>query len=620
MKNFQKLTSVLFLWGILSYTTVYAQKTIRITDFGARPDSWNNVTPAIKKALEACRGQENITLDFPKGRYDLWPSYSENEPGVTIGFDIKDLKNVTIEGNGSELVYHGRMQIARISACENINFQNFSVDWDRPYISQAEIVQATDNYLDVRIDKMQYPYFIENGKIMFTGEGWKLPVMQSYNNLYDKDRKEIVPLTWDNALKNIFAQPAEERGDGIVRFRGTPDMKPEPGTFVALYHVTYYTNGIQISRCKDVLLKNVTIYHALSNAVHGELSENITMDNTSVTVNEAKGRVFSSVADASHFTNCKGVIKVINCAHTGQADDFINVRGCNMVIQEIIDSKTVQVKPRDGRYTLVGDEMWFLDQVTALRGEIRVVESVNPVYKDNQLTGYSVSFAADLPKGTKINDFIESKTWTPSFILQNCRILKKNRARGILVTTPQEVIIENNYFRSAGTAILIEGDIDHWYESGACTNVQIRNNVFEDCLTSGNANGNRWEWGDAVITITPSHKPSGVNTEPYHRNIVIKNNEFKVFDAPLIRARSVRGLQFTDNEITKTETYKPYAWQKSAFLLDGCREVLIRGNRIDERYTTRDILIEHMRKSDVKTEKDQKMKIDFVKDMKTYLN
>jgi len=121
--------------------------------------------------------------------------------------------------------------------------------------------------------------------------------------------------------------------------------------------------------------------------------------------------------------------------------------------------------------------------------------------------------------------------------------------------------------------------------------------------------GSRWEWGEAVITITPSHRPLDVNTEPYHRNIAIYNNVFKVFDAPLVRARSVRGLRFVDNEIIKTDTYKPYTWQKSAFLLDGCREVLIRGNRFDERYTTRDVMIERMKKSDIRIDRDQKMNL-----------
>lgn len=38
------------------------------------------------------------------------------------------------------------------------------------------------------------------------------------------------------------------------------------------------------------------------------------MDNANVTINEKKGRVFSTGADASHFVNCKGLIKIKNSA------------------------------------------------------------------------------------------------------------------------------------------------------------------------------------------------------------------------------------------------------------------------------------------------------------------
>jgi hypothetical protein len=132
--------------------------------------------------------------------------------------------------------------------------------------------------------------------------------------------------------------------------------------------------------------------------------------------------------------------------------------------------------------------------------------------------------------------------------------------------------------------------------------VKIRNNIFDNCLTSGNKHGSRAEWGEAVITITPSHIPQNVDAEPYHKNIHISDNTFNIFDAPLVRAVSTRSLYFISNKIVKTSDYKPYTWQKSAFLLDGCRDVKIKNNKIDDQYTTRDILIEHMRISDVKVD------------------
>ena len=72
-----------------------------------------------------------------------------------------------------------------------------------------------------------------------------------------------------------------------------------------------------------------------------------------------------------------------------------------------------------------------------------------------------------------------------------------------------------------------------------------------------------------------------------------------------MRARSVEGLEFCNNEIIKTYTYKPYTWQKAAFLLDGCRKVKIESNKLDRNYVTRDIVIEHMLKSDIEVSKEE---------------
>ena len=37
-------------------------------------------------------------------------------------------------------------------------------------------------------------------------------------------------------------------------------------------------------------------------------------------------------------------------------------------------------------------------------------------------------------------------------------------------------------------------------------------------------------------------------------------------------------------------------------MLDGCRDVVIKGNTIDKNYTSKEILIEHMKKNDIKTD------------------
>ena len=599
---FRKI-SLIFIAFILDLIVVLAQNPqVIITDFGSNPNDGKNVVMAIRNALKVCAGKDTSILVFPTGRYDFWPDFTSNQ--ATIGIQIDHLKKVTIDGGGSEFIFHGKMQIANIFGSENITLRNFSVDWEHPFISQGQYIAATDEYIELKIDPADY--VIENNQFFLRGEGWKLKPARFL--LYDKDKKEILYKTHDEANKALFLGKAEEIKPGIVRFYGKPTIKPEPGTYQELC-VETGPYGIQVSESKNTLFKDITVYHNPSGGFLGIRSENITMDNASVTVDEKKGRVFSTGADASHFVNCKGLIKIINCKHTGQGDDFINVHGANSPIAKIIDEYALTTG-RAAPNIRAGDEVWFVRKTTSQRGEVRIVKSIERVASDNvRSSGNKITFSEPIPKTIKAGDFIENKTWNPRVEIRNCEILKKNRARGILVTTPEKVIIENNYFRTAGTAILIEGDTDVWFESGANSDVTIRNNIFEDCLTSGCITGSRWEWGEAIITITPSHRPENENTEPYHKNIKIENNTFKTFDVPFVHARSVRGLTFKNNEVIKTHTYEPYTWQKSSFLLDGCREVLISGNHIADDYTTRLIETTNMKKSDVKADKNQKFTI-----------
>ncbi len=623
-----KNISIVFLFTLfVSYnTSCEKRKVVSIADFGLAPNTGEDARPYIAEALEVCKKEGIETLVFPKGRYDFYPDSDQlKEKDIlkqktTVGIVAHNLKNFTIDGGDSEFIYHGKMEIVSIHESENITLKNFSVDWAHPMISQAEIVDAQDTYLDIKVDKASYPYDIENGKVFFKGEGWRLPILTMYSTLYEKESKEIAYNTWDASLGDIFEKPAEEIGEGIIRFHGKPAMKPEPNKMiVTLFHVRYFANGIVMSMSKDILLKNIILYHSLGNAFFGYRTENITMDNSSVIVNDAKGRYYSSIADASHFSECAGMIRGLNCAHTGQADDFINVHGTSTKITNVLDKYSIKVAAEgkgSGLTMTVGDEYWFIRLADVQRGE------VNRVVKKELLSeadggGYLITFANPIPENIQSGDFLECKTWCAGLEVRNCKILRRNRARGILVTTPKDVIIEDNYFASAGTSILLEGDFDYWYESGANNNILIRNNIFDNCLTSGNKNGSRGEWGEAVITITPSHTPKSVDDIPYHKNINISNNTFKVFDAPLVRAVSVDGLYFKDNSIIKTTDYKPYTWQKSAFLLNGCRDVVVKNNKIDDAYTTREILIENMRMSDIQVEPESDFAVKELNDVNT---
>ena len=584
------------LYTILVGSNLSAQQIINITDFGATPNSREDCREAFAKAVEACEGRD-ATILFPKGEYHFYQVAGEQR---TTAMRLHRAKNITIEGNGSELIFHGNLGIMRIEHCENITVRNLSTDWERTYISQGEFVEVADDHIDLRIDGEAYPYKIENERITFIGEGWTAGVHDSYMNIHENPSGEIAYRTRDSHTGNIFKGKAEQIAPDIVRFYGKPtprEVAVKPGQIITLYHGTYITTGFEIGNSKNTLLENITLYHALSTGVYGYRSENITLRKVSATARRDKGRVFSTVADASHFTCCRGEILIDGCAHTGQGDDFINVRGVYSRITGVESENSVRALR--GWFIEAGDTLWCVDHTTVSRREELVVKSKRYLRNENGEDEYLVEFTSPLHSTAKQGNFLENKSWTPSLTIRNCRFEKRNRARGMLVTTPKKVLVENNYFNTAGTAILIEGDLDHWYESGAHTNLIIRNNIFENCSTSGCETGNRWEWGEAPITISPSYRPTSADSPAYHHGITIENNRFLCFDAPVVFARSVDGLRFVGNRLKRTNDYEPFLWQRSNLYLDGCRNVVVERNRFSRDFPAKLIEINHMRPTDL---------------------
>jgi hypothetical protein len=579
---------------------------VLVTDFGANPAGREDAVPAIQKALDACRAGNAALLVFPKGRYDFYAPKGRRAYAIAAN----GLKNLVIDGGGSEFIFHGIMGVASVFNSENITLRNFTVDWDSPYIVQGIIQDTTGAWVDVKFDTSKYPFEIKNEKIYFLGEDWSRQI-DGHSILYERETKEIVYDTRDNPLgpiDKIFNTRAGDRGGGLVRFYGSPKYKARPGTILALWLGRYIMPGFSLRGSRNVTLENIDVFHALSHGVEAFRTENITLRNVNLRRNDGKGRVFSTVADGFHINTCKGLIKIEHCTHTGIGDDFVNLHGKNIVIRRLVDARTLEVGV-SGRESAsdslaTGEEVWFIERHSMQRTHSATIIRIDDVRDGGKRIARRIVFDRDMPVLLKPDDLIENKTWTAALEIRNCNILKTHRARGILVTTPEPVIIEDNYFRTAGAAILIEGDATYWYESGACRDVLIRNNIFEDCFSSGHAG----VWGHAVITIHPGVDPRSDSDPPYHRNIRIEHNVFNAFDLPILYARSVGGLEFTGNRLFRTETYKPRAGNKYNFILNGCRNAILHDNFYAPGFPGKNIHQTNMKPGDI-LKKDPDLKV-----------
>ena len=148
---------------------------------------------------------------------------------------------------------------------------------------------------------------------------------------------------------------------------------------------------------------------------------------------------------------------------------------------------------------------------------------------------------------------IENLTWTPSVTFSR-NTVRNNRARGSLFSTPRRVEAVSNLFdHTSGTAILLCGDCNGWFETGACRDVLISDNTFVNSLT------NMFQFTEAVISIYPEIPDLGSQSKYFHSGIVIEGNRFATFDAPVLFAKSVDGLRFVNNNCHFSTTTTPHS-------------------------------------------------------------
>lgn len=609
-----RITLISFLLLVLNSTSFGQQDTVEInvTDFDIHPDSRVNIEPKIRKLLDENRNGRYLKLVFPRGRYHFWPNKKrEDLSEPSVGFDIHDMSSgVCIDGQGSEFVFHETMTPFSVKNAKDITLRNFSIDWDRPFIAQAEIVKCGDDFLDLKIDKNVYPYEIKNDTLYFKGEdGGRSKIGTDYNNIFNAGNKDIVNQTADNPLGEISDATAELRENGLVRLHFQLEKKPAPGTLIALWHHYYIADGIRLIDSRRLWLEQINIYHALSIGVSASGCEDITLKQVNIIANEEKNRVFSTLADATHFGGCKGRIVIDSCTVTGAGDDFVNIHGAYAPVVKVLSDHEVLLPQHDTYIGFEqGEKAWRVDTATMQRGQILSVAEHVDVLENDDVTGHRIKFNENITGILNSGDLLENIDKNPDVEITNCRVMKRHRARGILVTSPGKVRISNNYFNTAGSAILIEGDRkgNEYYESGAVRDVAIENNVFDNCYTS--------EWGKGVISISPDIIPKDAVSPAYHHNIRITGNTFRHFDYALLHARFVDTLVFSSNRIIYTDTYPPFFPRKVNVYLDGCRHVTIGDNIFDAAFPGRNVWMKHMKETDLEQFGSSQLEVSLLKD------
>ncbi|OHT03600.1 Alpha-1,3-galactosidase B [Tritrichomonas foetus] len=531
--------------------------------------------PEIRKMITQARAKPGTTIFIEKGEYHFYRSgalnlsfYISNHEQSTfqpICIPLVDLEDVTIDCGGSTFIFHNLVEPFLVMDSKNVTIRNVIIDSYRTFYTDMVVTDLDYFSTTVKIDKEKFPYVVENGKIVFVGEGFTVPAELVI--AYEQKTKRILPgiggLNFNNA--------ATENDDGTVTFaQNLKKNGVQPGDFLTLRSTGRPHPTFVVYRSYGTIIEHVTIHDSFGMALMGQRSTDITYRFIKVTYG-TPDRCHSSSMDSCHFSNMRGHIQVNNNLFEGMLDDSINIHCTSLKIAEILNQSCVKLQyihhQSYGFETfLPGEKIQFIKSKTLQLSDVRIVKAVRKLSPTEFLVEIEGTIPSDIVQG----DSAENGDYYASVTYEN-NIVRSNIARGCLFTTPKKVRVFNNTFEYvSGSAILLAGDAAFWYESGNCEDVLISGNRFVNSLTT------KYEFTNAIFSFYPTATDLDSQTKYYHRNVRIVNNTIETFDVPLIYSISTDTIYFADNQIIYNEDFP--GWNEKAFQLVKSKNCTISNN------------------------------------------
>ncbi len=591
-----------------------AEKILQASKYIQSSDA--DVAMGLYRLFEEAKKNNYTKIEFQKGTYHVYSDHafekycfiSNHDSGPRkIAFSILGFKNLEIDGGGAEFIMHGLVIPVAIENSTNITIRNLFFNFDRPTHSELKVAAVDDknNTIDFEIGN-QYPYEIRNGQLIFLKYGYEHNLENAV--YWDAEKRAVAyqsrlltpinKILQKSVVSNIDSEKllypidtnspaykfrgtenslvAQQLKPGLVRISGIKETLPKPGWILVakgLNGNNRLAPGVRLLDSENILVNNVTVHHASGMGLIAEGCTNVTLDAFRVVPKAGDGRMLSTNADATHFVGCRGKVLMQNCKFENQLDDATNIHGTYL---EVTDISKKTVGARIGHFQQVnynfgrpGDSVVAVnpkvDAKPLAKLTIKKVEVINPRY-------YQITFNEDVPQQVLKGFYLENIQAYPEVEIRNCEIIN-NRARGLLISTPKKVIIENNVISSMMAGVQCPNEFTFWYESGYVKDLTIRNNKFLD-NTYGNPKPS-----PVINVLAASEKGNYI-----HDRIVIENNTFLNYSSCILLAEHVKDLKFINNTITYSGNY-PISTEAPVISMVGVGEADIRNNKYDSRFT-----------------------------------
>lgn len=542
-------------------------RDIYLKDYGITPADDSTLTERLAGVLSLLREEKDIALHFEPGTYHFYPDnapekllYIANhdaDANKRIGLDLSGFRGLTLDGAGSELIFHTEILPFYLENCVNVRLKRFQIDYARPVCSEGKIVSVSPKVTELDIDPRQYPWAVENETLVFQGENFR----HALTHWLEIDQRTNAPRCGCADLyfvehagpeKRVRAQAVRISSHRVqLRLTGNDAFfaASRAGDTLILRHHPRSHPGFYVLDSVNIRLEQIKVYHAAGMAFLAERTKDIRLSHLDVCRRPNAGRVFTAIADAAHFVNCEGRIEIKSCLFENQLDDAVNVHGIYGVIRRKKECGALEFtlahEMQQGVYIgRAGQTIAILEKGTlqpVFTTKIQTITRKTPSL-------FELTTEQTLPEDVTEGDILENLTQKPDVRMENC-ILRHNRARGVLLTC-RTAEVRNCRFETAGAAVLLAGDTRNGFESGAITHVELSRNEFLDCAYIP-------DWGRAPIQVTPS--AGFVPQKFYHGQLALRENRFCLIDDRLLYARNIAVIQMENNHLKHSATYPPTA-------------------------------------------------------------
>lgn len=486
--------------------------------------------------LEDCEPTENRT----------YFSYTiRSELIHRVAFLLKDLENVTLDFGGATLIFHGRIVPFILDGCKNIKIINCKVDYERPFYTQAHVLECAKDRMRIRIDE-GFSYRVEDGYLFATSETWekKLNCNDCLLWLFDRTGVKhygiILALFGEEIFPNanppmpIRQLHVAEDGDDLILTGDFPENwdANDGNNSLLITHEVRDKCTVTLLDCENISIENFIIIHGAALGIMAMHSRNLYFNNYSMYMNyEGNGRLVTNNADAIHTFNCSGDFVLRNSYMDGMLDDTVNVHN-NYLLIEGIEGNTLACRFPGAGVDVHCPLFCAKDTIGVTRG--RTLEKLAEytildvaVDEESRLRYLTLDRA---PSEVRVGDVIENLTGQAEILIENCifgtfRGTKRLQSR-------KKTVVRNCEFRNREVSLLFPGDTTYWFESGPVEDVLVENCRFfhTECAP-------RLDFRTEVEFTEKENY--------YHKNITIKDC---YFDKGTVAAlRHVKNFVFENN-------------------------------------------------------------------------